>query len=601
MANGIFTGIDIGSDTVKVISLRRRGTRYEALGAGLFHRSPDDADEDPSTLAKEIGRLVRTHRIPVGRVVVGLGGKGSLIRCLSQPVCPRWKLAMLIAYEVELQAGAGDAAYDFHPLDLPEYEEGQFGVLLAQSQSEVVSERLEIARKATGRSPTADMNCLGPFNLYAASPAAQRDEQTISLLLDIGADETTVSVQQGDALYFARPLSGGGRRFTNRISGALNVGTEAAEQAKLESDGILQPPSEYDVVDQEAEAISTACKTEATALASAVMNSLNYFKTQIARSAELNGPNEKLEAIQPEKIYLTGGGSLLPGLDTFISQRTGLPVEHLELEEVLPRRRRSAEIALEDQPDVYAAAAGLALARARPQGFTLDIIPEQEQERRRFRERTIYTYAAAAVAIALLVLSVIDARREARVARISANRWTQQYEKAKELNKEIQQERSQNQRLAEKVEGLRIRRNAGAQTLRLLALLRRVGKEHPEFFFTSIDMPSLYAAPQRSGTSRRGRGRDRREEEAQASPRTIRLQGYCSDVTSANEGLQKVTSLVDALPALGDGLIESVEQESGEWVDDPEQLIAYYTGPGEVHEEPTPGPAFAFTLTCRLR
>ncbi|MFW5857197.1 MAG: pilus assembly protein PilM, partial [Planctomycetota bacterium] len=573
MGAGIVTGIDIGNTAVKVVSLRRRGARFQVLGAGLAHVPEDlaDAPDPAALLGGVVKRLLRTQRIPLGRVVVGLGGRGTMVRCLSEPICPRWKLEMLMGYEVEELAGAGGAggiAYDFRPLDLPEFEEGQFSVLLAQAQAEVVEERLAIGRIAAGRADEVDMNCLGVGNLYAVGP--QCDEEGVALVVDIGAEETAVSLHRGSGLYYARTIGGGGKRFTSRLQKDLGLSFGAAEELKVDRAAILPPPGELEPVDDEAQRVSEACRAEAQTLASAIQSSVVFLRTQLAKSAG-GGRNPALEAIAPQKVFVTGGGARLEGLVDFLGERLRLPAEMLDIDATLTERKGSAEVVLAGpQAAHFATAAGLALGRARTDGFQLNLLPESEQARRRFRDRTVYVGATAVAALLFLVLGIADSYQRLSVAQANSERRTRAVEEAREQFAGIEQARARNERLGSMVDALASRRRAGAEVLRCIDLLRRHTPD--DMFFVGLQTerlvhttrpPDTKEGEEASGRGRgrgRGRGGDDEEEDSVTPNRTGRilvLEGYCL-APDERRGIQRVAKLVTDLPAASDGLFRSV-------------------------------------------
>jgi type IV pilus assembly protein PilM len=625
VASPLITGIDIGAETVKVLSLRRRGTQFQVLGAGLTHVPPDleEAPDPAAALGQVIGRLIRQQRIPVGRTVMGLSGKGSLVRCLSQPICPRWKLAMLMSYEVEEQSGGGgEVAFDFRPLDLPEFEEGQFSVLLAQAQAEVVQRQLAIGRRGVRRADEVDMSCLGVFNLFAVSPACNEEE--VSLVLDVGAEETSLSLQRGSAIYYARTISGGGRRFTQRIASAFDISFEAAEELKLESEGILPEPSpapprgeDTELVlapEDRARRVSQACRAEAATLASSVQSTLVFFRNQLSQSAGVRGRHPKLEAIQPEKLYVTGGGGRLPGLPDALGGRLRLPAEALDVGTALPQRKGSATVALEgEQAACFATAAGLALGRARAQGFALNLLPESERERRTFWDRTVYAGAAAVAGLVLLVLLVLGSSRRLAVAQATDENWRQAASRAAAERETLLAAQSRNRRLAEMVAALEERRTAGPDLLRFLDGLRRTAPEN--FFLTELATDEGFAryltavgatepgaaGPRRPARGRRPRpGRDTAEEpaaEPEEAVRRVRLIGYCL-VADEVTGSAQVTRYIQDLRA--EEGVHDVTLTERSWVEDPAALAGYFQAPGEVQSPGVPAAAFRFELLCEL-
>jgi len=70
-----------------VATLRRRGDRLQVVGAGLAPLG--DLDRAAPNFAAEAGaalrRIVQKNGIPIGFTVVGLSGRGSMVRYLAVP------------------------------------------------------------------------------------------------------------------------------------------------------------------------------------------------------------------------------------------------------------------------------------------------------------------------------------------------------------------------------------------------------------------------------------------------------------------------------------------------------------------------------------
>ncbi|MBN1256468.1 MAG: pilus assembly protein PilM [Planctomycetes bacterium] len=619
MASPIYTGIDIGADSLKVVSLRRKGNSFQLLGAGLAH-VPNDIPEDQDA-TKIIGgilsRMIRSQKIPIGHTVIGLGSKGSLIRCLSEPICPRWKLAMLMDFEVEEQAGSTAAvAYDFRPLDLPEFQEGQFSVLLGQAQASVVEERLTLARESIKRADELDMNCLGVFNLYAISP--QCDEEKVTLILDIGAEETNVSLQQGSAFYFARTISGGGRRFTSRIQQELKISFEAAEELKLEAPGII-PDKIYaeeevltiepeDILSRSVQAngpdylVSKACRTEASVLASSVQSSLVFFRNQLVKSSGTDPRNPKLEIIKPQHILLTGGGSKLGGLGEVLGERLRCTTEKLNIAGALPDCQGSAELAIESaNAPHFATAIGLALSRARDAGFGFNILTESEKERRKFWERKFYLVAASVAAVILIVFSIMSSNRGLKAAEELDEKWRLRIDEVQQEQAELEQAKADNAMRGEMVNILENYRSAGLDTLKALDIIRRNTPE--DFFFTNF--LTLNLVDQSKSTRRNTTGGPRgasssKTTSSESADRRILLEGFCL-AKSEQESAARLSQLITDLAQVDDNYFEKVKQIKYTEAISDEKMQPYFMVDGKSLKPDNTTRAFSFSLECFIR
>jgi type IV pilus assembly protein PilM len=654
----LVTGLDIGADSLKALSLRRRGTGWQVVGAGSVPL-PAGASGDAEQLAAALKRLRRSQKIPLGRLVPGLSGRGTMLRYPSLPVVPPWKLEMLVAYEIEEKGastgtGAGEIAYDYRILDLPEFEPNQFTVLLAQAQPEVVAERLRLCRAVRRQAEAVDMASLALHNLYLESPQFAPEE--ITLCLDIGAEQTGLCLQEGANLLYTHAIDLGGRHFTARLERLLDEPFETAEAVKIESAGILPEqgegrptrpappaadPGEDDPLRLEpdpdgerpqssphqggdassttrARRISTALEAEAATLAAKVRTSLVYFRNQMLHGTHAQGGlGETRERIfRPQRILLSGGGSLLPGLPEALSRRMNTPVERFDVSGTFPQRKGSAEVALGDaSAGRYAVAAGLALSRARPDGVGLNLLTPSEKERRRFWQRTVYVGLTGALALYLLVLGIVAGVGRARRAERTDAAWRQAVEDAEAEAKRFGEVRQTHLRLFAELRALALRERSGPDLLAGLALLRR--ETGREFFFTGLQTVELVSTDTAPSDTRDAARRpplmmpgsrdepsasetDAATDRAAGPQRVLLLEGYCV-LPEHTAALSRVNDLADRLQRDEAGLFASVRQVLGEWVESPEDLAGLYTSPGAARKAAPPRAALHFRLECRLR
>lgn len=619
MAGSVFTGIDIGSQSIKVVSLKRVGTQYRILGAGMAHIpviSPDEAESYDEAISRILKNIIKTHKIPVGHTVSGLSGKNSLIRYMNVPIVPPWKLAMLMSYEIdEHRASSGEIAFDFTILNLPDFEEGQFSVMLAQAQESAINSLLSTSSKGAGRSDEIDINALGVHNLYAVS--TDFNEEEICLCLDIGATETSVSLQQGEALFFARSISHGGEKFTANISKTLEISQEAAEELKKLKGSILHASESESVSDEKLLKLSNACKAEAAALVSAVQSSIVFFRNQLLRAGSgrtVRLSKEKEKIFKPEKIYITGGGANLKGLDEYLAARMGVPCKVLDLSVLKENLSGSSELAINDENiSSFASTFGLALGRARVQGSTLNLITPSEKAKRKFWNETFFAAAAGVIGLIIIILAVVFSYMELNNEKDIAEKWTKSIKQAKARKDEFIKLKQENRKLFAMTSSLEQRVYSSFDMLNFLSYIKSATSS--DFFFTGIttnfsfdtfkDEPSKNKkAPVRSR-----RGMPASKETSSSNPKNeniysnkkIILEGYCFNKDKA-EASKRITEFAEKLEKHKSGFFVAVTQEYGRWIEDEEELKVFFDLPQQDSSRMVkPGAAFQFRLECWIR
>ena len=138
------------------------------------------------------------------------------------------------------------------------------------------------------------------------------DERTLGcMLVDLGAETTTVSIYRKGALEYLNTIPLGGRNLSRDIS-ALGIREEVAERIKKNIENPLKPTADPVTID--------GIKSS---------DASNYI---LARTGEIIAnitnqvSNAGLTLADVRTIVITGGGALLKGIDSLIAENTGLPV-----------------------------------------------------------------------------------------------------------------------------------------------------------------------------------------------------------------------------------------------------------------------------------
>ena len=552
MAQDLVTAIDIGTESVKVVAVRQRRDVLEVVGAGMavLTEAERSAENPAAAIGQVLHRVIHKHSIPLGHIVISLAGRGSMVRYLSVPMVPQWKLALLMGFEVEEQMGATgsdtEVAYDYRILSLPDFEEGMFPILLALAQVPVIDTRLAICRQGTRRrAEEVDLQALGAFNLFRETSQCL-DEET-SILLDIGANETHICLQRGPSLFFTRTISFGGRQITSRIQQALDLlGPEAEEYKRTRAQ--IVPADEEDLFEEEILAGSRVSYAEVKGLAGAVESSLHFFHGQYNR-----------RDIQPEKIYLTGGGSRLKGIEDALHRASGYVVERLDPNSAVRPASASAEAALAGEGvQHFSGILGLACSRL-TNGFGVSLLPPHVKKKREFWRSTVYTCYSGVLAGVLLLLLLLGGCpfygggcRDASYYAERNAKWQEHLKLADAAHKEVTELSEVNARLAKQLTALEVRQQSGPA---LFVALRSLQHKTPKYvFYTELrtqEIPKETAdrAEARAGARRPGRPARPALQDGTTfqTNRFVELKGYIVGQKKAQDAIARLVELEQSL------------------------------------------------------
>jgi type IV pilus assembly protein PilM len=314
--------LDIGSSGVRAgqfaISGRRpRLDRYAtaplptgAVTAGLI--------VDPAAVGKALKQLWSAGKFNTKQVVFSVANDRVLVRQLDldwmEPADFRKALAYSVADQIPMTLD--DANLDYHVLEdiaaVPEFGlDRTLRILLVAATRDMV-ETFSSALDMAGLSPVHAE--LAPFALIrAAAPTTlPTAADTAEAIVDIGADTLTVVAHTGGRPRFVRTVGSlGGRLITGELQQKFGWSFDEAEQAKA-SYGLPRQRAAGEIgVDHPAQ---RAMEERVTAVVAEVRTTLNFFLGAGTGVTQLS------------RIVLTGGGSLLVGLDERIGEAMQTPV-----------------------------------------------------------------------------------------------------------------------------------------------------------------------------------------------------------------------------------------------------------------------------------
>ena len=391
-------GIDVGSDALKAVMLRKRGTSHVSLlRAGSIELGDlaflDDSPRKDARVGELLRTLVRKARLGGRRAASGLAGRDYFAKFLPVPPAPPDKLRRLIQYEVaeDPTSALGQQTSDFWLLDLPTTGE-EFTVFVALARNDALQRRLRILRRGGYSARGLTLNAIGLFNTYVHTLDEGIFNDQTTLLVDMGARHMEVVVQRNAKIFFIRNLTLGGLRFSEALQEEFHLPIRDAEALKLTQGAIL--PRHMDIAaeidaDTPDARISAALLDPADTIYDTLQSTINYCKAQT-----------RLRDLRIDRIVLSGRAARLRGLREFIAQRFRLPVDMLDpfagLDTTTLRARGRDEI-LQDSSS-YAVATGLALrqfdeGRAQP----ISLLPGDVRRRREFLARDAFLYAGAAI------------------------------------------------------------------------------------------------------------------------------------------------------------------------------------------------------------
>lgn len=297
-------GLDIGSGLIKLVVINH-GSGEPVLTKVAFTAVADDAIVegevmDPGLVADAIKGLFETAGIKPKQVVTAVGGRDVIIKKISMDRMKEAEAREVIRWEAEQHVpfDMDNVELDFQILD-PDADGLQMTVLLVAAKRELVETKLALLSDVGIQPSIVDVDSFALHNAFELNyPDAMRG---VVGLVNIGHEMTNVNILEDGVPVLTRDLPVGTRRLREDLQ--RERGISAAE-----ADRILQGM-------ESSEALAPFLGPRAEELAVGVERAAAFLQTASRSAAGLS------------RLYLSGGGSRIPGLSRILADRLRLPVE----------------------------------------------------------------------------------------------------------------------------------------------------------------------------------------------------------------------------------------------------------------------------------
>ena len=296
--------LDIGSGLIKLVQISH-GTGEPVLTKVATTQVVDDAIVegevmDKGIVADAIRGLMASSGIKTKQVVTAVGGRDVIIKKISMDRMKEAEAREVIRWEAEQHVpfDMDNVELDFQILD-PEADGLQMTVLLVAAKRELVETKLALLRDVGLEPSIIDVDAFALHNAFEVNhPDAMRG---VVGLVNIGHETTNVNILDGGVPVLTRDISIGTRRFREDLQRERGLSAEEAERMlqAFETDPMLLP-----FLENRGEELAVGIERAAAFLQSA------------SRSA--GGVS---------RLFTTGGGSRIPGLNKILADRLRLPVQ----------------------------------------------------------------------------------------------------------------------------------------------------------------------------------------------------------------------------------------------------------------------------------
>jgi type IV pilus assembly protein PilM len=335
-------GLDIGSDTIKVLQINHNGKKSVVHGYGLIEFNSDTIKDgviiDHKSLAKSINNLFAhniTGNIDTRRVAMSIPSNKTYTKFMTLPKMKKKDLKQAIYSEVEqyISMPVDDLCIDY---SVNQSNEEGYDILLVAVPKAIVESYMKLT-ELLGLEPVAfESSGLATARLFRQQNATQ---EIPTVLIDSGSSSVDITIYDS-AIIVTGTISGGGQALTDAIAKKLSLSDSEAHIVKVKY-GINKSKRQSEIFD-------------------AVHPELDRFTKEIRRMMRYH-EERSTSGKKIEQIITMGGGANMPGLSGYLTNELRIPVrtsdpwQHIEASKLVSPSS--------SEKTLFATVAGLALIR----------------------------------------------------------------------------------------------------------------------------------------------------------------------------------------------------------------------------------------------
>ena len=297
-------GLDIGSGLIKLVVVSH-GTGEPVLTKVAYTSVVDDAIVegeimDPGLVADTVKGLLASAGVKAKDVVIAVGGRDVIIKKIQMDRMKEADARSMIRWEAEQHVpfDMENVELDFQILD-PQGEGLQMTVLLVAAKRELIEHKLALLGEVGLQPSIIEVDAFALHNAFEVNhPDAMRG---VVGLVNIGHEMTQVNILDDGIPVLNRDIPLGTRRFREDLQRERGLSADEADSLlrATNNDPALAP-----FLESRGEELAVGIER-----AAAFLQSSSRSGSGVAR------------------LFITGGGSRIPGLSRVLADRLRIPVQ----------------------------------------------------------------------------------------------------------------------------------------------------------------------------------------------------------------------------------------------------------------------------------
>lgn len=240
-------GIDIGTSTVRVVELEKHGeqeklSNYAFVSLLPIYEKPRARLPkntwllSPTSIAKILKTVLQTAKIKTQKAVFSIPDFTTFFTSFSLPPMSKDEMAQAVKFEARrhVPLPLSEVTLDWVVTKgaLADSKAGNLEILLVVVPNSTINQYSKIAELCN-----LELSAL-EAEVFGLSRILIKDKKTTAALVEIGAQSTTCSIVNEGQIILSHSFDIAGNNFTERLSQALNLDYQAAEELKKQQ-GVL--------------------------------------------------------------------------------------------------------------------------------------------------------------------------------------------------------------------------------------------------------------------------------------------------------------------------------------------------------------------------
>jgi len=398
-------GIDIGQAGLKAVRLKYAEAAGQALAVAFDYIPHPKILSQPDAIPDELinqalEKFLSRNDVKGDKVAISVPGQTALTRFIQLPPVESAKVAEIVKYEARQQIpfALEDVCWQWQRLSggveesgyMLEAEVGLFAMKRDQVMQQLrpfMDHGVEVDHVQIA--PLALYNFLAYDRLGIRGEEDVTGEEEHTIILDMGADNTTLMVSNGQKIWI-RNVPIGGNHFTRALTKEMKLTFAKAEHLKINATKAPDP-----------RAVFQALRPVFNDYVSEIQRSIGYFSS-VNRNAKIG------------KVLGLGNGFKLAGLQKFLQQNLQYEVERVDSFSALVGDTVLRAKLFEENILSFAVPYGLALQALGRTRIQVDLLPQEIRVERMIRHKKPWAVLTAASVLVSLALSATGYARYAK-------------------------------------------------------------------------------------------------------------------------------------------------------------------------------------------